>query len=37
VYLSESNPVDRLAITDNTLTASSTSGVVITVDLDDPV
>lgn len=36
-YLSESNPFDHLAITGNTLTASSTSGVVITVDLDHPV
>jgi len=36
-YLSESNPFDRLAVADNALTASSTSGVVITVNLDEPV
>ncbi|WP_211762667.1 hypothetical protein [Kutzneria sp. CA-103260] len=36
-YLSESNPFDQLALTGNTLTVSSTSGVVITVDLDEPV
>jgi hypothetical protein len=36
-YLSESNPFDRLTVTDGTLTAASTSGVTITVDLDAPV
>jgi len=36
-YLSESNPFDRLTLGGTTLTASSTSGMVITVDLDEPV
>jgi hypothetical protein len=36
-YLSESNPFDKLTITDRRLTAVSTSGVAITVDLDAPV
>ena len=36
-YLSESNPFDSLTVTDVALTAVSTSGVTITVDLDTPV
>jgi hypothetical protein len=36
-YLSESNPFDKLTVTDHNLTAVSTSGVTITVDLDTPV
>jgi hypothetical protein len=36
-YLSESNPFDRLTVTDGALTVVSTSGVTITVALDAPV
>jgi hypothetical protein len=36
-YLSESNPFTKLTVIDHSLTAVSTSGVTITVDLDTPV
>ena len=36
-YLSESNPFEKLAVNDHTLTAVSTAGVTITVNLDTPV
>ncbi|CRK58286.1 hypothetical protein [Alloactinosynnema sp. L-07] len=36
-YLSECNPFDGLTVTGTSLTATSTSGITITVDLDAPV
>ncbi|MBV9561793.1 MAG: hypothetical protein JOY90_15300 [Bradyrhizobium sp.] len=36
-YLSEGNPFDRVVVADGMLTAMSTSGLTITVDLDAPV
>jgi hypothetical protein len=36
-YLSEGNPFDRVAVADGMVTAMSTSGLTITVDLDAPV
>lgn len=36
-YLSEANPVDTLVVSNGKLTVTTTSGVSITVDVDDPV
>jgi hypothetical protein len=36
-YLSESNPIDGLTVTDNELTVASTAGLTITVNLNEPV
>jgi hypothetical protein len=36
-YLSEHNPFDKVVVAEERVTATSTSGLTITVDLDAPV